>query len=290
MAKRRIKKRKRRFVFLRRLFVAIVFTFLLAGLGYGGYKIYRYYNPTIEMQLETAWEETKMDKEHKKYIKKFEKTQDPEKILYMVQNYKKYPIEILKYADDDLDRFDYAYYYPKRKNKSYTKDLKESEINGMHHLLQWDTRWGYQKYGEGPISKTGCAPTCLSMVLSYMKQDTSLTPSNIADYAQDNDYYVDGAGSSWNLLPEYAQTVGIQCSQIPADGQTIKEELKKGHPVILSVDPGDFTRTGHFIVLKKVNKDGTIKVLDPNSKKRTKKSWKMDRLLSQTAAVFVFSK
>ena len=231
-----------------------------------------------------------MDRAHKKYIKKFQKTQDPEKILYMVKHYKKYPISILEYADADLDRFEYAYQYPKRKGKNYTKDLKKSEIKTMTHLLQWDTRWGYQEYGEGPISKTGCAPTCLSMVLSYMTQDRSLTPSQIANYAQDNDFYVEGAGSSWSLLSNYANHVGITCQETQVSAENILSALKKGHPVILSVTPGDFTRTGHFIVLKQVNKNGTIKVLDPNSKKNTKKEWKIDKLLSQTAAAFEFSK
>lgn len=283
----RVNKKKSLF---RKLLLAFIFFSFIAGIVFGSYKIYRHYHPTIEEQLELAWQETDMDKEHKKYIKKFQKTQDPEKILYMVQNYKKYPIDILKYVNDDIDRFDYGYKYPKRKNKEYTKDLKEKEVKTLTHLLQWDTRWGYQYYGEAPISKTGCAPTCLSMVLSYLKQDPSLTPSYIAKYSEKNDFYVKGAGSAWNLLPAISKKVGVGCTQIQVSKNDITKALKEKHPVILSVNPGDFTRTGHFIVLKGINKDGTIQVLDPNSKKNTKKSWKINTLLKQTAAAYEFYK
>lgn len=44
--------------------------------------------------------------------------------------------------------------------------------------------------------------------------------------------------------------------------------------------PGDFTSTGHFIVLVGIE-DGKIRVNDPNSRARSQVLWEYDRLESQ---------
>ena len=46
--------------------------------------------------------------------------------------------------------------------------------------------------------------------------------------------------------------------------------------------PGDFTTTGHFIVLTGVDSNGDIIVHDPNSIKRSKKRWSIDDIMKQT--------
>ena len=41
---------------------------------------------------------------------------------------------------------------------------------------------------------TGCGPTVLSMVVSGLTGDSSITPYVVARYAQENGYYVSGTG------------------------------------------------------------------------------------------------
>ena len=53
--------------------------------------------------------------------------------------------------------------------------------------------------------------------------------------------------------------------------------------------PGDFTYTGHFIVLAGTKGDKII-VNDPNSKINSKKRWKMNKLLSQMKAAWSYRK
>jgi len=45
--------------------------------------------------------------------------------------------------------------------------------------------------------------------------------------------------------------------------------------------PGDFTYTGHFIVLTGIDENGAITVNDPNSPANTKKHWSMTEILPQ---------
>ena len=52
--------------------------------------------------------------------------------------------------------------------------------------------------------------------------------------------------------------------------------------------PGDFTTSGHFIVLTGVE-NGKIRVNDPNSKVNSEKLWDYDRLESQINNLWAFS-
>ena len=63
--------------------------------------------------------------------------------------------------------------------------------------------------------------------------------------------------------------------------------LKKGQPIICIMGEGDFTITGHFIVLTGVE-DGKIKVNDPNSKARSNLLWDYDRIAPQIRNLWTF--
>ena len=73
-----------------------------------------------------------------------------------------------------------------------------------------------------------------------------------------------------------------------SDADTITEELAKGKVIIACMGPGDFTTQGHFIVLTKVTGSGKIVVNDPNSKKRSKQTWDVDRLVAQMKDMWVY--
>ena len=54
-----------------------------------------------------------------------------------------------------------------------------------------------------------------------------------------------------------------------------------GRLIICILGPGDFTTTGHFIVLTGVDENGGIIVNDPNSIINSKKSWDIEQLMHQ---------
>ena len=135
-------------------------------------------------------------------------------------------------------------------------------------MLQWDQRWGYVSYGSSDIALSGCAPTCLSMVIVGLTGNHNATPNKIAKYAQDNGYYLKGTGTSWSLLTEGASYLGVEGREISLSKKTVQTALQQGQPIICSVGPGDFTTEGHFIVLTGM-KYGKIKVNDPNCIRRS---------------------
>lgn len=137
---------------------------------------------------------------------------------------------------------------------------------GIPLYYQYEEPWGRKKYGTSNISKSGCAPTCIAMVFSYLKH-TEITPADIVDFTG-NRYYVDGAGSSWGIFSGCAKRWNIKCDNIGTNATAIVSALENQQPVILSMGPGKFTTSGHFIVLTGIDKEGKVSVNDPNDNNR----------------------
>ena len=157
---------------------------------------------------------------------------------------------------------------------SYEKD------GAVPLLVQWDARWGYEKYGSDYLAVTGCGPTCLAMAGLYLTGDPNMRPDQIAEFAQRNGYYASGYGSSWTLISEGGEQLGLDVTELPLVKKKITDALEAGNPVILAMGPGDFTTAGHYIVLTGVEED-LFRVNDPNSYVNSEKLWSYEELESQ---------
>lgn len=149
-------------------------------------------------------------------------------------------------------------------------------------FIQWDKRWGYKKYGDDFFAVTGCGPTCLSMVYACLTGKSDMNPYEIAQKAEEEGYYVDGIGTSWDMMTGLAAELGLNGHEVVFDKENIIQTLNNDEPIICVMGPGDFTTTGHFIVLTGVDSNGDIIVHDPNSIKRSKKRWSIDDIMKQT--------
>lgn len=159
---------------------------------------------------------------------------------------------------------------------------KEVEQGTIPHFLQWDKRWGYEQYGNNFLAVTGCGPTCLSMVYCGLTGDDSMNPYEVAQLAEQKGYYVEGSGSLWTIMSDFASNdLGLDVTEVPFDEEHILAELNQGHPIICIMGAGDFTDTGHFIVLHGVTEEGRILVRDPNSIRNTEKEWELATIMSQ---------
>ncbi len=157
-------------------------------------------------------------------------------------------------------------------------------------FIQWDERWGYKTYGDDFLAVTGCGPTALSMVCVGLTGNLNMNPYAVAKMAQADGYYVNGSGSSWNMMTGLAGDLGLSAKELGLDADTIRSKLRDGHPIICIMGPGDFTSTGHFIVLTGVKSNGDVTVNDPNSRKNSDKSWDLEEIMSQMRNLWVYSK
>lgn len=179
--------------------------------------------------------------------------------------------------------------YPDNDGKvtgGYTKE----ELAAEHpQFLQYDTRWGYYNYGTDCMGFTGCAPTAMAMVALELIGDPDITPDVIAQYALEHGMYIKGAGTAWKFFTEAAPAFGLKGRILRFNEAGMKAELDAGHPIIISLGPGDFTKNGHIAVIASYNEDGFI-VSDPGSTRRSKKTWSFERLIPQIKQLWVYTK
>jgi len=115
-----------------------------------------------------------------------------------------------------------------------------------------------------------------------------MTPHQIAHFAEKNGYYEPGYGSSWTLISEGAEELGLTATELPLVKKKMVEALESGCPVILAMGAGDFTTTGHYIILTGVE-DGAFRVNDPNSVINSKKLWTYEEIEHQIRNIWKIS-
>lgn len=205
--------------------------------------------------------------------------EDNEKVRTILDNADQYPEDLLELLANNEETADFVLDYPQKKDLAPAESIGDMS-GGIPLLLQWDERWGYAIYRDNMIAINGCGPTALAMVAAGLTGDAGITPDRVARYAAEQGYYEGDAGTSWTLMTEGAAAFGVIGQEIGLSREQVFAELESGHPVICSMQPGDFTSTGHFIVLVGIE-DGKIRVNDPNSRARSQVLWEYDRLESQ---------
>lgn len=217
-------------------------------------------------------------------------SRDNDDIMTILENAGDYPEPMLKLLAKDEDALDFVKNYPKMKNsKEVPKKVELKFWEDFPLLIQWDEKWGYLKYGDGNIGINGCAPTALSMVITGLTRNENITPYTVARYAEKNGYYMEGVGTRWALLTDGAEAFGVKGRPLQLSKSAMMSALENGSPIICSVGPGDFTSTGHFIVITNAEK-GKFKVNDPNSKKNSNRLWSYEDLSHQIKSMWYYEK
>ncbi len=194
-------------------------------------------------------------------------------------SYGEYPISLIELFERNPETEGFVLNYPFRKDMDIDLSRYDREA-GVPLFLQWDPMWGYEKYGSDFLAITGCGPTCLAMVGYYLTGDENMNPRDIAKFAQRNGYYAKGYGSSWTLISRGAEDLGLTATELPLVEKKINDALEAGNPVILALGEGDFTSTGHYIVLTHVDERGYT-INDPNSRVNSWKQWTYEELEPQ---------
>ncbi|MBP3460503.1 MAG: C39 family peptidase [Lachnospiraceae bacterium] len=180
--------------------------------------------------------------------------------------------------------------YPFKKDIEYDIDLSEyKNADFVPLLMQWDERWGYGEYAGDVLGLTGCGPTCLSMVAIYLTGNDTMNPKWMADFSTQHDFYEEGNGTRWALMSEGAAILGLNSKEIPLDKERMIDNLQAGNPIICILGPGDFTNSGHFIVLTGY-RDGGFTLNDPNSRINSEKTWSFEELQYQIRNLWVYWK
>ena len=197
------------------------------------------------------------------------------------------PDELVELLEKNPEARDFVLDYPQKKDLVPEIDLSEyKNCESVPLLIQWDERWGYRQYAGEWMGLSGCGPTCLSMVCIYLLNDPAYTPKYVAEFAESNGYSVSGNGSAWTLISSGGKQLGLDVTEIPLDENRIIRNLEAGNPIICVMGPGDFTSTGHYIVLTGYD-DGKVSVNDPNSYVRSERLWDLTSVMGQIRNLWV---
>ena len=143
--------------------------------------------------------------------------------------------------------------------------------------LQTDPRWKnipYAVKGErATIGGSGCGPTSMAMVLATWA-DPKVTPATECAWALKNGYKAKGQGTYYSYFQPAAKRYGLTCRQLNAvniygnNGAVYhaqaREALERGDLVIACMGRGNWTRSGHFVLVWKIEGD-TVYINDPAS-------------------------
>lgn len=165
----------------------------------------------------------------------------------------------------------------------------EWRVGQVPFLYQIDPQYCSAPYAGATVEEAGCGPTSLSMVYIALTGKTDKDPVAMAAFSEERGYVEDGL-TAWRLMTDGAADLGLVSREVPADAGCLMAELAQGRPVICSVRPGDFTDTGHFLVVAGAADNGELVVHDPNSPANSARTWDVERVLSQCANLWAFDR
>lgn len=199
-----------------------------------------------------------------------------------------WPEELLELVLRNRETLDFVLEWHEGLLRSAAERVEGVEKGTFPLLMQWDPGWGYKTYGDGPMALTGCGPTVLSMAICGLTGKDDVTPYVVAQYAQKEGFYVEGTGTSWDLMRLGGEDFGVKAEEIPLSESQVLGALRRGEPVVCSVGPGDFTTSGHFILLVG-EEDGRIRLHDPNRRANSELLWDFQTLAPQIRNLWSFS-
>lgn len=135
-------------------------------------------------------------------------------------------------------------------------DVAHQRFPEVPLYLQQD--YGNTRYGRYQLSVSGCGVTSMAMVGSYLSDDEMTPPELCAKFGS----YSYETGTDGALFTKESAGLGFYCIKKTHDPEEAHRALEEGHVLIAVQSKGYWTKGGHYIVVEKLNADGTVQVRD----------------------------
>ena len=153
-------------------------------------------------------------------------------------------------------------------------------IDGFTVYSQYDPAWASNTYGTSTIAASGCGPSAMAMAITALTGQR-ITPAVTAKYADSQNLYVPGEGSSWSISKVLAEHWKLTATPIHPDVNKITQVLESGGLVVTAGQGSvPFTSGGHFIVIRGVTSDGKWKVGDSAHPEANTQSWDPQQIIN----------
>lgn len=172
---------------------------------------------------------------------------------------------------------------PAESGNTYTLSIPSS-IGTLTYYNQYDARWADFLYGNrDPLGRYGCGPTVLAMLVTSFTEQTVL-PSDMAAWAAANNYWSPGAGTAHSFIPEGAAAFGFSVQPfLDYTDSGIRAALESGYILVALMGPGQFTSSGHFIIVTDYWSGNQVSVADPANLDNTLKPWDIQLILNEVS-------
>ena len=145
------------------------------------------------------------------------------------------------------------------------------------YYLQTDPKWRNVPYAvtgeKSTIGGAGCGPTAAAMLIATLTKH-KVTPIDTCAWALKKGYKALRQGTYYSYFVPQFKAYGLECIRLNSSRmlnvpnhkihQDAKEYLKKGYYLIALMGPGNWTRSGHFVVVWE--HEGVYYINDPASK------------------------
>lgn len=213
---------------------------------------------------------------------------DPD-LQNVLDNAAVYPDDILKNLAANYAMKQFVINYPAKISVRFDGDFSVNFSSDTVPLfIQYDEQWGYADYGKDIIALRGAGPTCLSMAYTFLKQEGSMNPIKVADYATEQGFLDENGETAWTLMTTGAIGLGLGTEEMTVNESNLISALENNKLVICAMTPGDFTRSSHFILIREY-KNNLFYINDPASEARSQVGWNYARLESQIANMWAIS-
>ena len=212
-----------------------------------------------------------------------------DQLAQIAQNADQYEDErLLELALNEPDAISFVAGYPTA-DKS-TKPYDEKVTRGsVPQIFDWDTRWGYMTYGDGPLAVTGSAPTTLAMAYMGLTGQTDVTPATIAQSATSQATSTSKSVDSAESVMALAQGIGLTAEQYEVSTDNLSYGLSDTSVIAAQINADTFTSEQHWVLVVGANSDGSLTVFDPTSSSVSSHTWYAGTLASSSNAFVAIS-
>lgn len=165
--------------------------------------------------------------------------------------------------------------------------MLDTSLGPMLYYSQGDVRWKDYLYGgQDPISRYGCGPVCVAMVINSFSS-TSVSPIEMADWSAANGGYARHSGSYHSLIPDSLSAFGLQVESVTdRSAEHVSQLLSSGHILIALMGRGSLTQNGHFIIIAQLCANGNVYIADPANYENCTKEWELQLLLDELKGAY----
>lgn len=162
------------------------------------------------------------------------------------------------------------------------------EQGSMPTCYTWDGLWGSTSYGQGTIATDGSGLVSWYMIRAMLLGDGSQTPVDFAEQA--HEYADDTCGTRGEFFTQHAKEAGLSIKEYSVSLDNLKLSCDGDKKLALvCLKEGATSPYQHWAVVARVNKNSTVSLYDPASKKATDATWEQNQLVDKISKLYTVS-